>query len=376
MRYDVIVVGLGAFGASALWRLARRGVRVAGVEQFRVGHPLGSSHGYTRLFRVACLEHPGLVPIARESGKLWRELESETGNRILDQTGGLMVGPGDGRVIKGTRAAADRHGLAIRELDVAEVRERYPQHSGLPDKYMGLWDANAGVLRPETALESSVELARRLGADVFDGSRVTGFDTSSSGVSVTTATATLDADQVVLATGPWLSKLVPLDTEVIRTPLLWFRARHDPAAFELDRFPVFIRHYDDERSIWGHGATAGEPAKAGLSIAELNPADPDTLDRGIDPDRDWGRLATVLETAVPGLDPHPVKAQPCMITRSPDQQFLVGRLGSGRVVVAGGCSGHGFKHASGIGEALAGIVLGEDPFTELDFLDPNRFGTA
>src|ERR1700712_4327354 len=118
---DVAVVGLGGMGAAAAWRLAERGVRVIGFERFRPGHVQGSSHGRTRLFRVACLEHPNLVPLAQTSKALWQDLEKHSGTDILQITGGLMIGAPDSPVIAGTLAAGRAHGLAIREMSRDEL---------------------------------------------------------------------------------------------------------------------------------------------------------------------------------------------------------------------------------------------------------------
>lgn len=377
MSYEIAVLGLGAFGSQVLWRLARRGVSVVGVEQFQVAHQLGSSHGLTRLFRVACLEHPGLVSMAQTSQRLWRELEADTGVDLLRNSGALMVGPETGRAIAGTRVAAERSGLPISELGVDEVRARYPQHANLPDYYRGLWDADAGVLRPEVAIESAVQQATRFGAEVRTGARVHGLEQHGTGVRITTATGVLRASQVIVTTGPWIERLVPqLMTTVWRVPLLWYRARTNEQAYALEQFPVFVRHYDDERTIWGHGAVLGAPTKVGLSpdSRHLQQVEPDTLDRSVHADTDWAYLGSVLADALPGLDPSPVKAAPCMITYTPDGQFVLGRTTSAsRILVAGGGSGHGFKHATGIGESAARIALDEDPLTELDFLNPTRF---
>ena len=99
---EVIVVGLGAMGAMATWRLAQRGVDVLGIEQFEPGHALGSSHGETRLFRTACFEHPGLAPMANRSRALWRDLEQTSGENLLTLSGGIMIGPPDSDLIRGT----------------------------------------------------------------------------------------------------------------------------------------------------------------------------------------------------------------------------------------------------------------------------------
>ncbi|MBC3190808.1 N-methyl-L-tryptophan oxidase [Pseudonocardia sp. C8] len=377
-RYDVVVVGLGAFGSQALWRLARRGLRVAGVEQFGLAHALGSSHGATRLFRLACLEHPELPALATASRRLWRELEAATGTDLLQQTGGIMIGPPEGRAVAGTVRAADRHALAVTTLSPAEVSERFPQHAGLAPHWGGVWDPDAGILRPEAAVRAAVEAAGASGATVFDGVRVRAIDPDGSGAVVRTATGALRADRVVVSTGAWLTALVPgVVAEPVRVPLLWFAARSDPAGFTLDRFGVFIRHYDEERTIWGHGATLGEPAKVGLSPDPRHQprVDPDHLDRSVDAATDWAHLSAVLGSALPGLDPVPARAAPCMITNSADGQFLAGPVpGRPEVLLAGACSGHGFKHAPGVGEIVARAVTGEPQEVETGYLDPARFG--
>ena len=104
---DVVVVGLGGFGSAALWRLAQRGVDVAGVERHGIGHHLGSSHGATRLFRIACQEHPGLAAVALKSLQLWTELGEQSGERLVSQSGCLSSGSPDSQVVRGAIAAAE-----------------------------------------------------------------------------------------------------------------------------------------------------------------------------------------------------------------------------------------------------------------------------
>ncbi|MEU7001703.1 N-methyl-L-tryptophan oxidase [Nonomuraea sp. NPDC046570] len=373
---DVIVVGLGAWGSSALWRLAERGVNAIGIERYGLGHEYGSSHGATRLFRLACLEHPGLVPVARRAGELWRELERRTGEELLRITGGIMIGPPDGRTVAGTLAAARAHDLPVEELDAAALRARFPQHAGVPDDFVGVWDPNAGAVRPELGVNAACRAAVAAGARVYADTRVSGVELIDGGAVVTTPARVFRARQVVVTAGPWLGKLVPdLPLDVRRTPMMWFSAKEDPEAFAIDRFPVFIRHLDDDTSIWGHGSVYGHEVKVGLEDAgdHFASTDPDECDRGITP-RDHGTLSRVLRTAVPGLDPAPARAIACMITNSPDAQFMIGRpRRDPRLIVGGGCTGHGFKHATAVGEAIAQLAVGEETFCDLSFTDPNRF---
>jgi sarcosine oxidase len=373
---DVIVVGLGAWGSSALWRLAARGVDVVGIERYGLGHEMGSSHGSTRLFRVACMEHPGLVPLAQRAGALWRELEAATGEELLRISGGVSIGPADSRTIAGAIEAAARHDLPIERLTAGDLHRRFPQHVNVPDDFAGVWDPQAGVVRPELGVNAACRAAAAAGARIFADTRVTNVELVDGGVVVETPARTFRARQAVVTAGPWLGKLVPeLPLEPMRTPMMWFAAKDDPQAFELDRFPMFIRYVDEDTSTWGHGAVFGHDTKIGLEDngVHFRPTDPDEVDRGIAPG-DWRHLSETVRRAWPGLDPVPSRAISCMITNSPDGQFQIGRPhGDPRLVVGGGCTGHGFKHATGVGEAIAQMTVGEETFCDLAFTDPDRF---
>ena len=380
IRNDVIVVGLGAFGSAALWRLAARGAQVAGLERHGIGHHLGSSHGATRLFRVACQEHPGLAAVALKSLALWTGLGHQTGECLVRQTGCLSVGSPGSRPVRGTLAAAAAAGLPVVELGHEELVARQPQYAGLAPGDVAVWDPGAGICYPERNVRAQAGAARRLGAGVYPHTMVTSVEPGPDEVTVRTATAEFRAPQVVVAAGAWLGGLVPgLPLAPQRTPLYWFRPR-DPgsADFTLDRFPAFIWERPGG-GLWGHGSDEDFGVKVGLENLGRSPGgsagtDPEEMDRYIHLDTDIDELASAVTDAFPGLDPRPAKVIPCVITDSPDGQFLAGQLpGEPRIVVAGGDSGHGFKHAAGIGELLAQIVAGEPPYCQASFLDPARF---
>jgi sarcosine oxidase len=376
MRKDVVVIGLGAFGSAALWRLAERGVDVAGIERHGIGHHLGSSHGATRLFRIACQEHPGLAPIALKSLELWTGLGDETGERLVLQSGCLSTGAPDSRPVSGAIAAAVAAGLPVVELSHEELVARQPQYAGLARGDVAVWDPGAGICYPERNVRAQTAAARRLGADVYPHTMVTGIETDPDGVTVHTPTVEWRASQVVVAAGAWLGTLLPgLPLAPRRTPLYWFRPR-DPRSdeFSLEKFPAFIWDRGDRESLWGHGSADDYGVKIGLENPGASGFDPEEMDRYIHLDSDIDELASAVAQAFPGLEPRPDKVIPCVVTDSPDEQFLVGRLAAeSRVIVAGGDSGHGFKHAAGVGELLAQIVAGERPYCGTDFLDPARF---
>lgn len=372
----MVVVGLGAFGSAALWRLAARGAKVAGIERQGIGHPFGSSHGSTRLFRVACLEHPGLTPIARKSLALWTELGELTGQVYVRQTGSLNVGAPDSRPVSGALRAAAEGGAPTTMLSHDELTARYPQYGGLQADDVAVWDPGAGICYAEPIVRAQVAEAQRLGAAVYPHTMATAIELGADGVTIRTPTVEFSAEQVVVCAGAWLGKLVPdLPLSPRRTPLFWFQPK-DPRsdAFRLPKFPSFIREFADGRGLWGHGADEDFLVKVGLDGDELVTGfDPDELDRYIHPREDFDALGAVLTEAFPDLDPRPVKVIPCMVTDSPDGQFLVGRVGE-RLVIAGGDSGHGFKHCGGLGDLLAQLTTKETPYADVSFIDPLRFG--
>jgi sarcosine oxidase len=377
---DVAVIGLGAFGSAALWRLAARGADVVGVERHGIGHHLGSSHGATRLFRIACQEHPGLAAIALKSLRLWTALGEQTDQTLVRQTGCLSVGTPASRAVRGTLAAAAAAGVAVSEIGYRELAARQPQYAGLTSDDMAVWDPGAGICYPERNVRAQAGAAQRLGAEIYPHTMVTSIAASRDGVTVRTPTIEFRAAQVIVAAGAWLGSLVPgLPLAPRRTPLYWFRPR-DPGSrdFTLEAFPAFIWQRSDGDALWGHGSDEDFGIKIGPGNADIEPGgsgiDPEEMDRYIHLDSDIHGLAASVAKAFPELDPRPVKAIPCMVTDSPDGQFVVGRLpGQPRVIVAGGDSGHGFKHAAGIGELLAQLTAGEPAYCETDFLDPARF---
>lgn len=381
-------------GANALWRLAERGVSAVGFEQFTVAHPLGSSHGATRLFREACLEHPDLTPIAQLAKTLYRELEAHSGAELLRITGGVMMGAPDSDVIAGTRAAASAHGLALADLSREELAERYPQLAELAPTDVAVLDPGAGVAFPEPTIRAAVDRARALGAEVVENTRVLVVEPGADGVLVRTATGEWLADRVILTQGAWLATELPwIELQPIRTPMTWFEPRATPSnaepeatapasEFALERLPVFVRQLSESEVLWGHGtvgAVAG-PEKGALIKAGVGDIwqervriDPEQLDRGVTP-ADWRQVSALLAKAVPGIESLPARVDPCMVTISPDDQFVVGRSPRhSRVIVGGGDSGHAFKHAPALGEILARFALDEPQLVDTAFIDPARF---
>lgn len=348
-----------------------------GIEQFRPGHQHGSSHGDSRLFRVACLEGADYVALARHALGMWHALEQESGQQLYVRTGGLMIGAPGSSTVKGTRAAVREHKMTCESLDAATTRARYPQHR-LDDDDVTVVDPDAGVLHPERAIVAAVDRARALGASVLTGARATRVDADAAGVTVHTSTGTLRGRRAVVSVGAWSASLLPqlrLPLRVTRQVMTWFNAVPDAAdSYVSDRFPIFLRETPGGGGAWGHGSIDGSPVKLGPEDFGGPAIEPDDLDTAIHDD-DLRPMEAYAAQWLHGLRPTVVKAQTCMMTTTPDEHFIVGpHRALPNVTVLAGFSGHGFKHAAGIGDAAACLALDEAVPVPLGLFDPGRFG--
>ena len=163
-RFDAIVVGVGAMGSATLFHLARRGRHVLGLERFDVIHPYGSSHGLTRIIRLAYSEHPSYVPLLRRAYELWHELEDLDGSKLLYTTGSLEGGVPNGDVFIGARLAAELHELPFEALTGREVSARWPAYR-LPDELRVVFQPDGGFLASEDCILAHVRQATARGAE-------------------------------------------------------------------------------------------------------------------------------------------------------------------------------------------------------------------
>jgi len=372
---DVVVVGLGGMGSAAAYHLARRGMRVVGLERFTPAHDRGSSHGESRIIRQAYFEHPDYVPLVLRAYELWRELEDATDTDLLTVTGGLYLGPPDCPTVEGSRRSAELHGLPHELLDAAEVRRRHPTFA-VPDGVVGLYEPAAGVVRPEAAVTAHLELAGRAGADLRFGVEVLGWTASASTVVVHTADGDVEAGRLVVCPGAWASRLladlgVPFAVE--RQVQHWWHPA-DLAPYAADRHPVWI--WESAPDVQGYGFPA-LPGGDGVKTAFFRaggPTDPDALTRDAYP-AEVEAMRAWLQPRLSGLAADHLRAAACLYTNSPDHHFVVACHPRHRhISVAAGFSGHGFKFAAVIGEVLADLAIDGRTDHPIELFDPARFG--
>ena len=367
---DVVVVGLGAVGSATLHRLARRGVRAIGLDRFDPPHDRGSTHGETRVTRLAVAEGDAYVPLVRRSHEIWRELEAETGETLLMQIGMLVIGEGNGAPSHGqagflgsTIAVAERNGIPHDVLDSAAIRRRWPQFQ-VRDAERGFFEPTAGIAFPERAVATQLRLAREHGAVIRTNETVHAIAPNGSGVAVTTGRGRIEAARVVLAAGAWLPGLVggalARVARVQRQTLLWFDP-DEPALFDPARCPVFIWMHGQQEEDYLYGFPI-QPGGRAVKVASerYGPSiDPDHVDRNV-PEEEWrGLYARHVAGRLRGLSDRLVRAVTCLYTVTPDAGFVLDHAHGGAVITASACSGHGFKHAPALGERLADMAAGD-----------------
>ena len=373
--YDVIVLGLGGMGSAAAYHLARRGVRVLGLERFGPAHDQGSSHGDSRIIRQAYYEDPSYVPLLRRAFELWAELEPEVPGGNMSLTGGLLIGRPDSRIIVGSRRSVQEWSLPHEILSPSDVAERFPTFR-LAEDEIALYEPNAGFVRPERTVAAHIDLARRAGATLRFGEIVRGWhaDQGGDGVTVTTDAGTVTAGRLVIAPGAWAPQLLPgIPLVVERQVMYWFDPVGGAESYSPARHPVYIGVNAEGREFYGFPATDGTDAGAKVAFfRQRDECTADTIDRQVRP-AEVTEMAEFIRRWLPTLPGRLLRAATCLYTCTPDEHFVVGVHPEHRqVAIACGFSGHGFKFVPVIGEILADLATDGATRHGIGLFDPTR----
>ena len=354
---DVIVVGLGAMGSAALYHLAQRGVRVIGFDRYAPPHALGSTHGLSRIIRESYYEHPRYVPLVQRAYELWAELERRAARRLFHQTGGLMIGDAEGVLVSGALRSAREHGLAHELLSAREVHERFPVFV-LPDEMSGFLEPRAGVLDPEGCVDAHLQLAAAAGAEVRSNERVREWKVAGGRVRVVTEHGVYDAARLALCAGAWNPALIDDDSITLRVErqvMHWFTPARTPQLFEPTRCPIAMTEYAADR-IFYFVPDSGDGVKAAIHH-EGEVTDPDAVRREV-ADADVVPVMRLLSRYLPNAAGPLRGSATCLYTNTTDGHFLFApHARHEEVLIVSACSGHGFKFASAIGEAIADLTM-------------------
>lgn len=373
--FDVIVVGTGGFGSSCLFHLARRGLRVLGLDPFATGHDKGSSHGDTRIIRKAYFEHIDYVPLLLRSYALWSELEAESGRHLMQQCGLVACGPPDGETIPGIRSAAANPSVSVEEVGHVLMSDRLPGFR-VPDGFEAIIEPDAGYIHVEESVRTHVELACRHGAEFLCGESVKSWASDGRRVSVRTESQRFEAASLVITPGPWAPQFPGLEgvlpkLTLKRKPLLWHGVRSN--VHNIDRNGIAFYYEMPYGLFYGFPSIDGKTLKVAEHSGGRTIDDPLKVERSM-LDEDVDLVARFLQEAMPELDPTPTRHAVCIYTMTPDQHFIVGRHPEySNVAIGAGFSGHGFKFTPVIGEALADLATECRTELPIEFLSPARF---
>ena len=358
-RCDVVVVGAGLLGLAAARALTRRGHEVILLEQAEVGHEAGGSKGSCRIFRLG-YDDADWVAMAMRARGPWSELEDECGERLLHPTPHLTFGP----ELDEVREAMRRAGARAELLTEADAMARFP----------ALAIGGPALLEPESCVISADASLRALAAavpDIRSGVTVTGVEDDGSGVTVRTTSGEVSARAAVVCAGPWTGALlagsgieVPSKATMEQVGYVSVADGADPVV------PIFICHGAPE----AYGLPVpGEPLYK-FGFHHSGPViDPGSQDQAPDSELS-ARLTALARQHLPGLVPDLVRTERCVYDNSPDEDFIVDRVG--RIVIGSGTSGHGFKFGPLLGEWLADLAAGLEPDAAVRRFSLGRFASA
>ena len=343
---EIVVVGAGVMGLAAARELARAGRAVALVEQFRIGHDRGSSHGRSRIFRLSYPD-PRWVRLAQEAVPLWDELEAEAGETLIERHGSLDLG--DWRP---NRNALAETGIAFEILAGTEIKRRFPLAVAAGET--GLFQVDGGIVRADAALAALHASAAAAGAQLLEETCIEALDPDETGVTVSGFGVSIRAGVVVVTAGSWARALlephgIALDVTPTRETVSYFALEHD------EPVPSLIDFAEGGRpGQLGYALVAPDVGlKAGIHHTGAI-VDPDEPDAPGSPNGEIARwTAEWVTKRFRGATPLGA-LETCLYTNTPDESFVLER--HGRIVVGSACSGHGFKFAPAVGVRLAALA--------------------
>ncbi|MFZ9881559.1 MAG: N-methyl-L-tryptophan oxidase [Phycisphaerales bacterium] len=382
-RFQCIVVGLGAMGSCALAELARRGVRVLGIDRFAPPHDRGSSHGGSRVIRLSYFEHPDYVPLLRRAYELFDRMSRDAGEALRHETGLVVGGPVGNGASAGMLRSAREHGLAVEALDGAELTRRFPMFR-VPADWECVFEAPGGFVRPERTIAAALADAARHGAEMRVDAPIERWGADARGAWVECAGTRFEAESLVLAAGAWMPALLAGRAATLRPTretIVWLDDRGDER-FRRPNMPVWLFDRGALPAVYGIPRFDGMGAPSGMKIG-LHGDGPDATPESIAREVDAAAVARATSAANERLAVDAplevVAARHCLYTMSPDTDFVLGlhpEHPACRVAIACGFSGHGFKFAPVIGEALADLAMHGSTRLPIGFLSPQRFAKS
>jgi len=378
--FDVIVIGVGSMGSSACYHVASRGYNVLGLEQFDISHEFGAHAGQSRIIRKAYFENSDYVPLLTRAYENWATLEQETGKKLYFKTGLVYFGNPAHIMIQGVKQSASLYDIPLEKISGSSISQRFPQFN-IPNSCEALWEANAGFVTPEKAIQLYTEQAIKKGAKIHSNEKTLDWKKDGSSFTVRTNKNIYRSQKLIIAAGAWAKQMIPDLEETIKITrqfVAWIKPKNWND-FTLGDFPCWLIA-DDEQPGCYYGfpiLTKAFGMPEGLKLAHHYPAsetDPDDVNRKINAD-DQRDLQYVLNKYFPAVFESLLSYKICLYANSPDEDFIIDNLPGyeDAVTIACGFSGHGFKFASVVGEILADLSIHGKTKWPIEFLSVKRY---
>ena len=363
-KFDIIIIGAGAFGSSTAYHLSKSIKKVLVIDKYIPPHVFGSSHGQTRIIREAYFEDPIYVPLLRKAYTLWDELERQSDEKLFLKTGGLMLGNKESHVIQGTLKSAITFNIDHEILDQQNILSKFPSFNS-DEKTMGVYEHRAGILFPEKCVETALKIARQNGVKLNFNETVTSINKSPNSVEIKTDKGLYKAEKCIVVAGPWMKKLIPeinLPLKTTRQVLYWYDINKTNINYPSpEKFPIFIWNTESGKHFYGFPDVGN-----GFKIAfhdKGEECDPDHLNRNISAE-EIEEMNQIIKTHF-HFSASFNNATTCIYTNTPDDHFIIDyHPDHNNIIIASPCSGHGFKFSSVIGKILADKAL--DNYIEFD----------
>jgi sarcosine oxidase len=367
-KFELAVIGLGAVGSAALYQLSKTGRKVLGIDRFNPPHTFGSSHGETRITRLAVGEGEDYVALAQRSHEIWKELEVLSGQKIMTQTGGVLIDSGNIPWAKHgsegfwekTVRFAQNHSISHQLPSIEEVKNSFPYFE-IPENGNVYWEQEAGFLRPELAISTQLSLAIFNGAQIRTNSPVLELSEFESGFKIQTSDKEFVAEKILISAGGWikdfLSEEISESFKICRQILHWLEI--EPGQKNWNNYPVWMWGFgpNPEDFIYGFPSLDGRSVKM-ASESFIDISHPDFLIRKVTEQEQQLFWETKVEGRIIGVLPKFIKSQVCFYTVTDDARFVIENWKDNpQAVLVSACSGHGFKHSAALGERLAKRLL-------------------
>ncbi|MDQ2751819.1 MAG: N-methyl-L-tryptophan oxidase [Bacteroidota bacterium] len=356
--FDVIVLGLGANGSSALYHLSKTGLKVVGIDRFTPPHTHGSSHGESRIIRQAYHEHPMYVPLVKEAYKLWYELESTWKKQLFLQTGGIMLGDINAGVVKGAKKSAETHGIAYEYLESDDINQRFPALKTTKET-VGVVEKEAGILFPEECIKANLQLSAHNGAVLLFDEKVISIHPHYNGVDIFTDKSKYQTRKLIVSAGAWLNQLLPslhLPLTIERQVLYWFTNTDISLQPYLlpNALPIYIWEYEQNKTFYGFPDLGKgikvAPHHAGKTI------NPDLISQEVS-EAEVKNMSGIVDEFLT-IKPQFSHSSVCMYTKTPDEHFIIDfHPQHHNIIIGSPCSGHGFKFSSLTGKILCDMAM-------------------